>query len=450
MEDVKISVIMPSLNVEKYIDECVQSVLNQSLKEIEIICVDAGSTDGTLEKLKSYEANDKRVKVIISDKKSYGYQMNLGLSLAKGEYVGIVETDDFIEKRMYEKLYSMAKETNVDYVNGGYYLFADSPKKHVYANSDRDIAGEECGKKIELGNQMNLRMKDMGGLWRSVYRRTFLEEKNIKFHETLGASYQDVGFLIQVYLLAKDAAFIQDKLYFYRIDNENSSVKSIDKIMCIKKEYEYVTSCFKNRDLYKDEYELAILKRKLREYFWNYTHISENVGEIFLKGVRIEIEEMEEKFQDVNLSEVQKNFLNILTLEETRTAYWNQIKIKRQNMLRILDLMLMNKNLVIASSGKYCEYILFLHNLLELRSVEAVCDNSPQKQGQCIQNYVIQDLDNYIQENKAKRYIIANKRFASEIKAQLLKAGIDEKNIETIELFPKFDEIIKFRKEIEG
>ena len=92
----KVSVIMPSLNVGKYIRESLTSVCNQTLKEIEIICVDAGSTDGTLEIIKEFAASDKRIKVIHSDKKSYGYQMNVGIHEAQGDYIGIVETDDAV------------------------------------------------------------------------------------------------------------------------------------------------------------------------------------------------------------------------------------------------------------------------------------------------------------------------------------------------------------------
>ncbi|ELZ6270419.1 glycosyltransferase family 2 protein, partial [Campylobacter coli] len=92
----KVSVVVPSLNSIKYIHECIDSILNQTLKDIEIICVDAGSTDGTLEVLREYEKNDERLKVIVSDKKSYGYQINLGIKEAKGEYLGIVESDDCI------------------------------------------------------------------------------------------------------------------------------------------------------------------------------------------------------------------------------------------------------------------------------------------------------------------------------------------------------------------
>lgn len=114
MQDRKplVSVIMPSLNVVKYIDECIQSVLNQSLKEIGIICVDAGSTDGTYERLKEYETNDSRVRVILSDKRSYGYQVNLGIKESNAKYIGIVETDDYVDENMFGILYHRAKNNN--------------------------------------------------------------------------------------------------------------------------------------------------------------------------------------------------------------------------------------------------------------------------------------------------------------------------------------------------
>lgn len=99
-----ISIIMPSLNVKEFMEECISSVMNQSLKNIEIICVDAGSTDGTLEIINKCAQDDSRIKVFHSDKKSYGYQMNLGISKAQGDYIGIVETDDFIDEKLNEKV----------------------------------------------------------------------------------------------------------------------------------------------------------------------------------------------------------------------------------------------------------------------------------------------------------------------------------------------------------
>ena len=89
----KVSVILPSLNVADYMEECLESVINQSLRELEIICVDAGSTDGTKEILDDYAGKDSRITVLQSDIKSYGKQVNIGLDYASGEYIGILETD---------------------------------------------------------------------------------------------------------------------------------------------------------------------------------------------------------------------------------------------------------------------------------------------------------------------------------------------------------------------
>ena len=119
----KVSIIMPSLNVASYIEKCVESVINQTMSDIEILCVDAGSTDGTWEILKKYAEKDQRIRLLTSAKRSYGYQMNLGLREAVGEYIGIVETDDFILPEMYEVLYTCAKEQDAEFVKSDFDIF---------------------------------------------------------------------------------------------------------------------------------------------------------------------------------------------------------------------------------------------------------------------------------------------------------------------------------------
>ena len=117
----KISILLPSYNVASYIQECIESVMGQTLTDIEILCIDAGSTDGTSEIIEKYAAADRRIRLIKSDKKSYGYQINLGMDLAQGEFLGIVETDDCIGSHMYEVLYKAAIENVLDYVKAGFY-----------------------------------------------------------------------------------------------------------------------------------------------------------------------------------------------------------------------------------------------------------------------------------------------------------------------------------------
>lgn len=109
-----VSVVVPVYNVQTFLPECLDSLISQSLKNIEIICVNDGSTDDSLTILRSYAEKDSRVKVLTKENRGYGHTMNLGFSAAKGEYIGICESDDFADKRMYEDMYRFAKKKNLD------------------------------------------------------------------------------------------------------------------------------------------------------------------------------------------------------------------------------------------------------------------------------------------------------------------------------------------------
>lgn len=112
----KVSIIVPIYNVQEYLRECLDSLLSQTLQEIEIICVNDGSTDHSPEILESYATLDARVKVMHKENSGYGASMNQGIRAASGEYIGIVEPDDYVETEMYEELYRQAKEFQLDWI----------------------------------------------------------------------------------------------------------------------------------------------------------------------------------------------------------------------------------------------------------------------------------------------------------------------------------------------
>lgn len=241
---VKVSVILPSLNVVRYVRECVESVMNQTLKNIEIICVDAGSTDGTLEILQEYEQRDPRIKIIISDKKSYGYQMNLGMAAAKGEYIGIVETDDYIPSEMYEELYTVAKENDVDFVKADFYRFTRENGKE---NKGYHKLTSDSRYYHRLINPLDLPIcfTFLMNTWSGIYKRKFLKDNNILHNETPGASYQDNGFWFQTFIYAKKVYFVNKAYYMNRRDNPDSSVFSNKKVFCICDEFSFVKNRLK-------------------------------------------------------------------------------------------------------------------------------------------------------------------------------------------------------------
>ena len=123
---VKVSIIVPVYNVEKYLKQCLDSILAQTLKEIEVICVDDGSADSSGEILDQYALQDGRVKVLHRENRGYGSAMNAGLDAAMGEYVGIVESDDCILPEMYQTLYEATDSEKLDIVKSDAFFWYEN------------------------------------------------------------------------------------------------------------------------------------------------------------------------------------------------------------------------------------------------------------------------------------------------------------------------------------
>lgn len=237
---IKVSIILPSLNVADYIEQCLDSVVNQSLKEIEIICVDAGSTDGTFEIIEKFAANDERITVIKSDKKSYGYQMNLGINQAKGKYIGIVETDDFVPSNMYEELFEIAEKNNLEVLKADFYRFTVNENNEITKYLNKLSKNHNYYNKVLIPSQNQEVFSFIMNTWSGIYLRDFLVKNDIKHNETLGASFQDTGFWFQTLSLAQRAMFIDTPYYMNRRDNPNSSVYNKSKVYAFKDEYDFL------------------------------------------------------------------------------------------------------------------------------------------------------------------------------------------------------------------
>jgi glycosyltransferase involved in cell wall biosynthesis len=266
----RVSIILPSLNVKQYINECMDSVINQTLHDIEIICVDAGSTDGTLEELKKYAVKDSRVKLIISEKRSYGHQMNLGIRAATGEYIGIVETDDYIDTHMYETLYGTAKKQNAQIVKASFASFIDNGQERIFSPPSAKHKKEHYNcilnpqKNPELF-AMRLDITTCSG----IYSRNMLVDNNIYYNETPGASYQDMGFYFQTYCLAERIFLVDEDLYKYRKDRLESSVNNSGNSDVICNEYNFIYNFLCKNKHIKDKFLPFFWYRKFSTY--NYT-----------------------------------------------------------------------------------------------------------------------------------------------------------------------------------
>ena len=238
-----VSVLMPSLNTARYIREALDSVVNQTLKDIEIICIDAGSTDGTREIIGEYAERDSRIRVIDSPVKSYGYQMNVGLDAAKGSYIGIVEPDDYILPEMYEELYSQAISENLDVIKGNcnFCSFREDGSKASRFQPLFTAWGQNTdryGHVFDMVDVPETVREGALGTWSGIYRREFLLGNHVRYNESPGASFQDVGLYFQTALCARRFKAVEKAYYNYRVDNPSSSRNDKSKLMVLWKEYE--------------------------------------------------------------------------------------------------------------------------------------------------------------------------------------------------------------------
>ena len=226
----KVSVILPIYNVSQYLRECLDSVVRQTLKELEIICVNDGSIDNSLEIIEEYAAKDERIVIITGPNGGYGKAMNKGLDRATGEYVGIVEPDDYVSLTMFEDLYRIAVENQLDMVKADFYRFernehGDMDMRYVYLDNTKQRYGE-----LLHPYQDPSIIRFTMNTWSGIYRRTMLDEHHIRHNETPGASYQDNGFFFQTMVYSKQAMIVNYPYYRNRQNNPNSSVNSREKV----------------------------------------------------------------------------------------------------------------------------------------------------------------------------------------------------------------------------
>lgn len=249
----KVSVIIPIYNNESYLKKCLQSVIDQTLQEIEIICVNDGSTDSSLNIINEFAEKDNRVVVIDKVNSGYGNSVNCGLDVARGEYIGIVESDDYIDAEMYEQLYATAKAQNAEIVKSNYWQHQDGTEDKYY----EFFSGYDYGKKLTPYKEEFMLCSNIN-LWSGIYEKSFLEQNRIRLNETPGASYQDVSFTIKTMACADCVILLDSAFYHYRLDNPNSSVKSKAKVYCICDEFNEVWNYLNEREEIKERVKYIV------------------------------------------------------------------------------------------------------------------------------------------------------------------------------------------------
>lgn len=252
----KMSIIVPVYNVESYLEKCLDSILEQTLDDIEIICVNDGSTDRSGDILHKYEAMDSRIVVIEQENKGLGAARNAGIVKAKGEYIGFVDSDDFVDPSMFEKLYKKAFEFNSDVVLTNVNLYYTDSGESVLFRDDNFYGRMSKTKYFTVMQHPHI--LQFIGVWDRIYRRELLEEHHLL--NPVNRIYEDVLFTVQTCVFAERISVVNEPLYYYRkntgrsiVDKEktNDSFK-FDFLKNLRESREFLIQCGKWEPLRKE------------------------------------------------------------------------------------------------------------------------------------------------------------------------------------------------------
>lgn len=231
-----VTIIVPVCNVQDYLEKCLNSIIGQTYKNIEILCIDDGSTDNSGRILDEYRLKDERITVIHKANAGYGHTMNMGMEHAHGKYMQIVESDDYIKSNMTKELLKEAERFQLDIVKSDFWRFFQENQLEYNKICTND---EHYNKVLSSGDDITVFDDNMYNCT-GIYRMDFIRKNHIRFNESSGASYQDNGFWFQTIALAKRLMFIPKAFYCIRRDNPNSSYYCTDKIYAMGLEFDYI------------------------------------------------------------------------------------------------------------------------------------------------------------------------------------------------------------------
>lgn len=253
MSSVKISIVIPAFNSENYIAKCIDSIVNQTLKDIEIIVVNDASEDNTQKIIEHYASKDNRIKIInLETNSGQGFARNKGIELAQGQYIGFVDTDDYVDVDYFEKLFSTAQKYDSDIAVASVLKHKKCFKKYNVKYTKR-VCISEIHKKMELCADTK---KNFFYAWNKIYRTSFIRANDIKFAQ--GQVYEDVIFAIKALYYSNAVVSVPHTKYHY-ICRKESTINSQDDDKN-KKNYDYVCA-YEQLQKFARENEITLPER---------------------------------------------------------------------------------------------------------------------------------------------------------------------------------------------
>lgn len=430
VHDPMISVIVTVHNAEKYLRECMESVFMQTFSDIEILCMDGGSTDSSPEILKEYVRKDSRIRIINDPNTSYGHKVNVGISLAKGRYVSVLESDDMYRADMLEKLYAVAERYHPDFVNSDYLEFFEVEGQRYYSPVQM-YREEDYGHLQESGKHPE-NMRQIIRYWTGLFKKEFLAREGIRMNESPGASFQDLSFRFLTSALAETSYHLKEALYLYRSDNPDSSVYDPKKAVVTADEFAFLKGELEKRNIIDPYIWQHFYTWKYNDLYGNMVRFQGEAREALISRSYQELEADREILEKNNCREYSGAIRNFLdkSRQEIAADIDDSYQSAQQNNFRRKAFCekIAGRRLVVFGCGVRGKGLLklFFHR----ESMILCCtDNDKSLWGTELEGYKVVSPDIAVAQYPEALFVIANKLHGNEIAAQLKEMGVQEARI---------------------
>lgn len=351
---VDVSIIVPIFNGEKYLNQCLDSISNQTLENIEIICINDGSTDKTSSILNKYSSKDKRFKIIETENRGQGSARNTALNEAKGEYVAFVDADDWIELNSMELLYKNAKLRDLDLLFFQMSNYIQSSGKTVstdlYDIKSFENNGIDENTIFNHNTTRNFLFEIPVGPVSKLYRRQFLESNNLRFPE--GMFFEDNAFFYNAYFYCKKAGFLKKQLYYRRRHDESVTQTLDESKFDIVNATNSVLEVFDNHSLY-ESYKKDVVNHTFSMLLEWFKKSPLNIRQNFYNKIKNEFKGFKDLKNDFN-ENLNEDYEIIFTTMDNNDYYLDFLSDYK---LKTTDYAIYDgKNEFLKGSDEYFEY----------------------------------------------------------------------------------------------
>ncbi len=342
-----ISVIVPVYNVQDYLVQCLDSILSQTFPYFELICVNDGSTDKSRDILEKYKKRDYRIKIIDKENGGLSSARNAGMKIAKGEFLSFIDSDDWVDKTMLEKLYKNIQDTNSDIAICAVHQFDETNQQIDDSNPYYTLGFFDStfdGRSFSYKDTKPFIMDVCVMAWNKLYRKSLTDKYNAHFPD--GFIFEDGPFFFSIFFKTQRVCIVRDFLYYYRINRKNSIIqKAGKKFLDVIDVSEMMFNEIRNIEDFED-IRYTFFRKKVEDFIYRFEHLNSKYKKAFADKLKKESSLIIESdvLSDKVRGKFRYNYFLFKNLITGNINFYERQKFKIKSMYKLMEILYKEEN----------------------------------------------------------------------------------------------------------